>query len=191
MKCLAHAASEQWLASFGVSINENDNLEFPKRLGRALHTLRMGLPKDGTRWMWFFSSIVDWMPNDCSRMLWLYSWHTYPPYQDVVFEKLRRGCGEFRHIIDAPGHLFDSSAYEDYESKTDSDIQEDGVLAAMVLLMVLFDWEGYIVTNKSDDRILIGDEYLEFYSTDYNKIQQVIKIAKSYELNFKEGQQDQ
>lgn len=188
MKCLTHAESERWLASFGVSINENDNLEFPKRPGRTIHAIRIDLPKDGTRWMWFFSSILDWMPNDCNRMLWLYSWHTYPPYHYVVFEKLRRGCGEFRHIIDAPGHLFDSSAYDNYENKTDNDVQEDGVLAAMVLLMVSFDWEGYIVTDKSEDRILIGDEYLEFYSTDYNKMQHLIEIAKSYGLTYREGQ---
>ena len=134
--------------------------------------------------MWFFSSIVDWLPNGCSRMLWLYKWLTYPPDQIVVFENLRRGCGESRHIIDAPGHLFESSKYRNYESKTDCDIQEDSVLAAMALLMVSFDWEGYIITDRSDAHILIGDEYLEFFSLDHDKIQQIEKIANSYDLKM-------
>lgn len=181
MKCLTKIESEKWLASFGVGVTADYSLTFAMR-NRGGYVLRTDLSLGASRLMWFFSSIVDWLPNGCNRMLWLYKWLTYPPDQIVVFENLRQGCGEPRHIVDAPGHLFESSSYRDYESKTGLDIQEDGVLAAMALLMVSFDWEGYILTDSSDAHIFIGDEYLDFFSSDYDKIQQIEKIAKSYDL---------
>jgi len=184
MKCLTLVECQQRLAPSGVSISEHGYFIFPKRQGSAPYVIKTDLPIGASKLMWFFSALVDWLPNGCNRMLWLSKWLTYPPDQVVVFEKLRRGCGELRHIVEAPGHLFVSSTYENYEGKSDCDVEEDGILAAMLLLMVSFDWEGYLVADNSDDRILIGDEYLEFCSVDILRIQRIIKIAKSYKLKY-------
>ncbi len=133
------------------------------------------------------TQLVDWLPNACERMLWLGSWETYPPDQTILFETVRRGCGESRHIIDAPGHLFQSSAYDrnDYETRTAEDHKENALMWGLLLLMITLDWDGYLVTPNGDC-VSLGDTSIAIFSEDDAKIDEAYKIAARFNLKFHE-----
>jgi hypothetical protein len=120
-------------------------------------------------------------------MLWLSNWETYPSNQIIFFETVRRGCKEDRHIIDAPGHLFESSAYDinDYESRTPDDEQENAVMSGLLLLMICFTWDGYLIT-PNQDCIILDDNCLTFCSWDDSKIEEAYELAAIFKLTFRE-----
>jgi hypothetical protein len=185
MKCLTYVESEEWLAASAVKITEHRQLAFPTEKRKARRTLIVSLPKEPLRIGLFSDQLMDWLPNGCGRMLWLSTWRTYPPNQPILFKTVRRGCGESRHIIDAPGHLFELSAYNGYENRTPRDVQENAILAGFVLLMICFDWEGYIVTQNHDDYILLGDAYIEFFSTSGEKVKEASSLAEKFHLELR------
>src|SRR5258708_5175519 len=122
MKCLTYPESEAWFASFGVKKVEHRHLSFPQSERKERRVFTADFQIDAPRLTFFSLRIVDWLANGCHRMLWLRNWETYPANQTIFFERVRLGCNESRHIIEAPGHLFESSAYDtqDYDSKAAS-----------------------------------------------------------------------
>lgn len=187
MKCLTCSETRELLAPSGVRITDAGIVEFPERLSQTRSSLRADLSFPGLRSMWLFSALVEWLPINCNRVLWIENFLIYPPEQAFVFDTLRRGAGEFRNLGEAPAHLFLSGKYEGYDSKPERDIKEDAILAAMMLLMVSFDWEGCVITDCMEEKIVIGDEFFEFYSSDEEKMRSIADLLKSYGCQIKYG----
>src|SRR5256885_17212857 len=106
MKCLTYDESQKWLALKNVRIDENRNLWFAREQERIMMTT----PKRALAMHCFSEQLTDWIPSGSNCMFWLSNWSTDPPNQLALFELVRFACGEPRHIIDAPGHLFDLKA---------------------------------------------------------------------------------
>src|SRR6266481_9062935 len=136
MKCLTYAESEAWFADFGVEIVRYCHLSFSGWAAKRRCIFVPNIVLDASSLGRPSAELVDWLPNGCERMLWPTNWSTYQPNPTILFETIRRGCNESRHIIDAPGHLFQSSAYDrkDYETRTKQDHEENNLLWGFLLL---------------------------------------------------------
>jgi hypothetical protein len=188
MKCLTYAESEAWFASFGVKIIESRHLSFPLRARKERRILITDFQIDAPRLIYFSDELVDWLPGGCKRMLWLSNWETYPVNQTIFFEKVRRGSNEERHIIEAPGHLFESSTHDrrDYESRTANEHEENAIMAGLVLLVVCFNWDGYLVVQDQDDYVMIRDNGIMFCSPNDSKIEEACALANQFGKKFRE-----
>jgi hypothetical protein len=57
------------------------------------------------------------------------------------------------------------------------------VLAGLILLMMSFDWQGFLAAEGCSDQIIIGDESIFFCSNDRDRISAAVELTKKYELS--------
>ena len=188
MKCLTYAESDAWFASFGVKIVENRSLSFPVRARKERRMFITDFQINATRLIYFSDQLVDWLPNGRERMLWLRSWETYPVNQTIFFERVRRGSNENRHIIEAPGHLFESSTHdrEDYDNRTAYEHEENAIIAGLLILVVCFNWDAYLVAQGREDYVRIQDNGIMLCSPNDSKIEEASAIARKFNQKFRE-----
>jgi hypothetical protein len=183
-KFLSQDESKEWLRSFAVRINQNRALVFPHDAQRETQTLIAQLPEKSQKLTYFLERVVDWLPRGGERFLWLSDWTTYPPHPLAFFETVRFGCGESRHIIEAPGCLFESdsgSANQEF-----SDVPDTSTLIGFSLLAVNFNWQAYLVTRHEMSHVYLGDEFISFFTTDDRKLDEAFALARRFELRIKQ-----
>lgn len=187
MRCLTYAESERWFAAIGVKIIKYGYISFSRRpVNRRcmfVPNLALGASDLGR----LATELVDWLPNGCERMLWLTNWSTFQPDPTFLFETIRRGCNENRHIVDAPGHLFESSAYDrrDYDTRTRRDHEENTLIWGFLFLMTACQLGGYLVAPNGDC-IEVDDTSLAMSSTDDAKIVAARDLMNRFNLKFRE-----
>jgi hypothetical protein len=120
-------------------------------------------------------------------MLWFTNWATYQPDPTILFEAIRRGCNENRHIIDAPGHLFESSPYDrqDYDTRTKLDYEENTLMWGFLHLIIACQLGGYLVAPNGDC-IEVDDTSLAISSEDSAKIAEARELVGGFNLKFHE-----
>jgi len=118
-------------------------------------------------------------------MLWLSNWENHRSI--IFFETVRHAYKEYRHIIEAPGHLFESSAWDrmDYESRTPDDEREDAILSGLFLLAICFNWNADLITPNRD-YITLYDNSIMFGSLDDSRIEEAYTLTRKWDLKFQE-----
>jgi hypothetical protein len=166
MKCLTSDESQGWLTLMDVQIDGNRNLLLPIRPENVMTTM----PSRIDNLNFFSARLVDWMPNDGRRLVWLSDWNTFPN-QYIPFLKFRLGCGEARPPIEAPGHLFEISNEE-----------EDAIMAGILFFVMAFNWAAYIVSENRKDYIYLGDEHIVFSGADADRTRMAHELINDYKL---------
>ncbi|MGH6779299.1 MAG: hypothetical protein ACRECL_15035 [Bradyrhizobium sp.] len=183
MQCLTDIEFSRWLSNFGVKLIKDDNLKFCGQADRRFRLLAY-VPKDAEKLYLFASWLARWLPKGHDRVLWLKHWMTYPPDHTILFERLRRGCGESRPLGESPGHLFGPPSLSSFEERTLFEIEEDVVLAAMILFVIHFDWDVYILADNCDDYVYLSDGYVSFSSPDQSKISELSSQLNNFECTI-------
>jgi hypothetical protein len=79
----------------------------------------------------------------------------YQPDEMALFDSLRRGHGEHRALIDAPGHLFPAA--------------EQAEAVAHCYLAVIFGWSAYLYLPSGAATVLFWEgDLVDFSSDDEN-----------------------
>jgi hypothetical protein len=162
MRFLTSEAAQQWLAPINAAIGKDRVISFGRNHEGRVLRLDAEYPKTPRQITYFVERAVDWLPREHERLLWLSDWETYPPHPLKFFELVRLGCGERRHIIDAPGGIFNPDrGPKDQESSAEPDTIP---LIGFVLLLMDFDWAGYLVSQDaaSASFICFNDEIVSF-----------------------------
>jgi hypothetical protein len=167
MKCFTYDESQKWLASMHVRIDENRNLWFSSEQEKIMTTM----PRGAAALNRLSAELAQWLSCHSSRMLWLSNWQTDPAHPLILFEKIRIGCGELRHIIEAPGHLFE-----------ESNENESAILTGLMFLIMAFDWEAYVVTQNHGEFVYLGDEHIVYSSADGEKMKEVSSLNATFGL---------
>jgi hypothetical protein len=181
-KFLSQDESKEWLGSFAVSINSSRALIFPHDARRATRNLITQLPENPLKLTNFLERVVDWLPRGGERFLWISDWTTYPPHPLAFFETVRHGCGERRHIIDAPGCLFESDSGS--VNQEFSDVPDTATLIGFSLLVASFNWQAYLVTKHAASCVHLGDDFISFSTADDSKFDEVFTLAHKFELKI-------
>lgn len=90
------------------------------------------------------------LPEGRDVFLWVTSWALYSEKEREVFDSFRQSHGEHRWLIDAPGHLLDLSGSG-----------ERWILAEILLFMMAFNWEGFVIQGNKETIIWMADEIIE------------------------------
>ena len=184
MQCLTATESREWLALSGAKLDENRNIVFSYSKGDREHRLAVDLPKTPVALSYFAARLADWLPDAEQRMLWLSNWDTYPPDHITFFDKLRRGYGEERPLIEAPGHLFSWDAATVYEPSSEMPpaTRDHAAISGLVLLVMCYGWEGYLVARGHNDHIFLGDARIVFASARRQRIEDTANLANTFKL---------
>jgi hypothetical protein len=121
-----------------------------------------------TRW-WFHTF------GEFSGALFVFTdWALYRPDEMALVDSLRRGHGERRALIDAPGHLFSSA--------------EQAEAIAHCYLSVMFGWTAYLYLPSGAATVLFWEgELVDFWSADRCLIQATRDTIQTYELRITSG----
>jgi hypothetical protein len=187
MRCLTDSESQRWFAAMDVKTGAHRRILFPQPAPKRMCVFVSSLQIEASDVTRFCTELVDWLPNGCERILWLRNWETYPPDQTFLFEAVRRGCKEGRRLIEAPGHLFESSKYDrrDYDTRTGRDHEENALMWGLLLLMIVLNWDGYLVA-PTGECIELDDNSLAISSENEAKLAEAHALVERFKLKFKE-----
>jgi hypothetical protein len=154
MQVLSDSECASWLSTHGYEfqdVNRAEGLEgyicLPASHYRSV--FKMPVSADARTQLFLSRRLAQWIQSS-DVMLWITSWAVYTPEEMDVFVDLRQGFGEQRRLVDAPGHLFHTG-----------DAEELRHTASILLLMMAFNWEGFVVSSDAQSILWMADEMLE------------------------------
>jgi hypothetical protein len=114
----------------------------------------------------FAAAVNRWLPDQTTRVFWIDCYSAAFPSITSLFLAARLGLGETRPIQEAPGHVF--SAYpwaeEDQLAISHEHACEAGILIGLMLLLIANEWDGWLVSSASADRVEFWEGNILFYS---------------------------
>jgi hypothetical protein len=166
MKCLTSEELAMLVEPLGIRRLPTNYLDVPKRESEVL----IKAPPCPLRLERFAGRLSNFL-GDGERILWLIDWETDPINQYVLFTAIRKGYGEMRSLIAAPGHLF-----------ANGEIDDAALLGGMSFLIVAFNWQAYLLSAGSADYILLGDSYLQFATNNSDKRRWLLELMRDFDL---------
>jgi hypothetical protein len=179
-KFLSHDESQKWLDSFAVSIDKNRHLVFPRYAPGPMKRLTASLPEKPLALTYFMERVVYWLPRFGQRFLWISDWSTYPPHPILFFEAVRHGFGERRHIIDAPGCVFEPET--GLANQEFSDVPDTSTLIGFSLLVTTFNWQASLLTTNQKSYVHLGGDDISFFTTEDDKADEALELALKFSL---------
>jgi hypothetical protein len=183
MRFLSPDETKEWLMSFNVSVSHDATLRFPESCNTATQTILVNLPDRPLKLTYLLERVVDWLPRGRERLLMMSHWNTFPPHPLVFFETARQGCGERRHVIDAPGLLIESD--DGPKCQEFSESPNTATFVGFALLVVNFDWRAYLISKNETSHIYLGDEFISFSTADNNKAAEAFELARRFDLKLR------
>jgi hypothetical protein len=181
-KCLTHEDTSAWLRSSNIVLSYDITEEFQGVVKTDTRNVLVSLPSNPRQIAYFAMRIIEWLPTERTRLLWVSKWHIYPLLQKIFFETARRGCGCNDSLSLSPGHLFQPNKDADFDIEYSSG--EHAALSGLLLLMMSFDWQGFVAADRCADQIVVGDESVFFCSNDPDRISSAVGLADQYKLNY-------
>lgn len=130
----------------------------------------------------FVGALNRWLPNNQRRLLWIDHWTGEVPSTHALFIAARTGFGESRSISDAPGHLFKEYPYheEDQLRISGGQAAETGVLIGLTTLLMMNNWDGWLIADGSSDRIEFWEGNFFFHSSEDRKLKDGDELMKQF-----------
>jgi hypothetical protein len=130
----------------------------------------------------FAQALNTWFGLNTSRLLWVSHWSSDFPSLGNIFLLTRQALGENRSLSEVPGHLFPPLRYgdEDISALPANESQEISLLSSMVALVILSDWDGWLVSQGSTNRIEFLEGNILFHSNDSKMLRKAEEIMDTY-----------
>lgn len=171
MQVLSDSECANWLSAHGYTfqdVNRSEGQEGHIRLPASYHrsAFEMSVSTDARTQIFLSHRLAQWIQGS-DVLLWVTSWALYTPEEMEMFLDFRQSFGEQRHLIDAPGHLFQSGDADDLRRT-----------ASILLFMMAFNWEGFVLSSDGKSIIWMADEILETSAKKKDKDIQIRLSAK-------------
>src|ERR1051325_9841545 len=129
MRCLTNKECLEWLET--RDIDRVSAQGWPEVVGD--YEVFFAAPKEARAHALLARDLVTWVDEFETALFWLSDWPFYKPDEMAIVSGLRHAHGEQRHLIDAPGHVFE--------------FKERNELVGWVSLMMSFGWDGHLFTS--------------------------------------------
>jgi hypothetical protein len=170
VRCLTDTESDAWLKTLSVRRGSGNSLRFEGDMKNMMTTVAHDVAT--LRHMSFWLS--EWWSESEKKLIVLTDWHFHTPDEGVIFEKIRNGCGESRLFADAPGHLFDGWSDENAEDKA--------LFMGVIFHIIGCNWFGFAASESGKQFLCFGDDFIEFFSNDPEKLTQVSELIAVFKL---------
>jgi hypothetical protein len=128
-------------------------------------------PEKPIRLTAFTRSLFDGFGKFPGALLVFTDWALYRPDEMELIDSLRRGKGEKRWLIDAPGHLFDQT--------------EQAAAVGYCYLAVIFGWSAYLYLASGAVTVLFWEgDFIDVWSSDETLPFTIREIVRTYELRI-------
>jgi hypothetical protein len=123
-----------------------------------------------------------WLPSHRHRLLWVDHWDLHYPNTHGLFVAARAGLGETRSLSETPGHYFAPYPYEEQDQTKISPehAQELGILIGLMSLLMMNDWDGWLVADGCSDRIEFWEGYFFFHSSEPARLAEAEAIISHF-----------
>jgi hypothetical protein len=187
MICLSDGEAAKWFERIGFSVSSSRALLPFSESSETRNPVWTRAPVGAVKLAAFAQRVVEWLPSGGTKILWLKDWQSSQPFQIQAIERLRGSFGERRAIVEAPGHVFSSTNYDrfDLDTKTPADIEEDGCMTTLLLLLICFDWDFYIAGNTGRRVVRFQDQEILFYAFHGETGDDLHKLRRDFDLSFR------
>lgn len=191
MKAISDTSVHKWFLPRRARIVQNDPLSrgslaitppLPRCATTSVTCTALDLPA-------LASALIGWIDDPSERLLWIANVETWPISFLEAFVAMRRGVGELSELNTTRGHIFGvENFHADDQSDTSPEaIQEIGLLASSIILIMIGAWEGALYGKGSPEYVEFWDGHLLFYSEAENKKRAAKKIITDFNLPLAMG----
>ena len=141
-------------------------------------------PLDVGQLMYFAGALNRWLPTDRSRLLWIAHWSiTQVETDDDFLMAARRGLGERRSLVAAPGHYFEPQPYaeQDQFAATRELRANLALLVGLTSMVMISGSDGYLLAGACSDRIEFWEGNLFFYSSRRERLSEAEALLKVFD----------
>ena len=131
-----------------------------------------GRPSEFTALPWLAHQLVNWLPAASSRLLWISHWENdFLSFGETVLA-MRRGLGELRSLSHTPGHYFEEQPFAETDclALSPEQSQEINQLCGLIGLVILAQWDGWLISDNGIDRVEFWEGNLFFHSIDRERL---------------------
>ncbi len=171
MRCLTPDEAVDLLGKGNVSVSMKEawyRRELVLSLRHSVGQSRVGCGQPATMPVFTFAHRLSlWLPGDGFRLVWVdHDEAGLFPNISPLLHAARRGAGEARSVIEAPGHLFDAAPWHacDEEDVPEAQRQDVQIMAGILGLMLLDGWDGWLIGEGTFDRVELWEGNVFFYS---------------------------
>jgi hypothetical protein len=128
----------------------------------------------------FLEAINVWLPSDRARVLWLDHFETGMTGDDAFLLALRRGFGEARTLIEAPGHYFEAQPWreQDQQLVTPAHAAALSVLVGVASTLLLTSSDGWLIAEGCADRIEFWEGNIFFHASDKRRLSEAKTLLR-------------
>ena len=189
MRCIKPDEVADLFGRDGISINSNPSLarfglSVRQDIWSRLKRVEARPAPDAGRLMSFAASLNRWLPAKRERLLWFSDWGAPTPDQDAhaLVSAARTGLGEPRSLLEAPGHLFEAHDYDNQDQlEMPADQRRDvGLLASLTSLMMLSEWDGWLIARACTDLVEFWEGNVLLYSADPMRLREAETLLASF-----------
>jgi hypothetical protein len=165
MRCFTPNECSEWLREHGITESP-----YSSDVTRQFY-LQFEPPVTPSRLTSFTRSIFDAFGEFPGALIVFTDWDLYRPDEMALVDSLRRGSGEQRRLIDAPGHLFDAT--------------EQAAGIGYCYLAVIFGWSAYLYLASGAATILFWEgDLIDVWSPDESLRHTTREVVETYELRL-------
>ena len=158
MQCFTPTECSEWL-------RQRDIAEAP----HGAPVSQFGLPKEAGRIIAFTRSLFLAFGDFPGGLLVFTDWALYKPDEMTLIDSLRRGHGERRPLIEAPGHVF-----------TPAEVSE---AIGQSYLPIIFAWSSYMYLASGLATVYFWEgDLVDFWTSDSGTTKKVEDVVKQYGL---------
>ncbi len=166
MKFLTPKECSEWLRSKEIIEAPDQSTELTDQ-----HWLRFETPKTPRGISAFTRNLFFEFEPFAGALLVYYDWPVYQPDEMTLMDAVRRGHGELRRLIDAPGHLFESG--------------DEAQSIGQSYLGIFFEWSAYLYLASGKATIQFWEgELVEVWCDDRKLKNSVVHLAQRFELEI-------
>ena len=164
MKCLTPTECSEWLRERGIIESPYSGDEPVKA-----HCIQFEPPANPRRLTAFTRALVATSGEFPGALVVFTDWSLYRADEMALVNSLRRGHGEHRWLIDAPGHLFESP--------------EEAEAIGHCYLAVTFGWSAYLYLASGVATVFFWEgDLVDFWSSDESLTQAVLRVVREFDL---------
>ena len=163
MQCLTPNQCSEWLRERGIES------PYSREEANDVFCLQFEPPEKPSRLNAFTRSLFDGLGEFPGALVVFTDWALYRPDEMTLIDSLRRGHSEKRRLIDAPGHMFEST------EKIDA--------IGFCYLAVIFGWSAYLYLASGAVTVLFWEgDLIAVWSSNEALPHTIREVGQMYEL---------
>jgi hypothetical protein len=167
MKAITSGECIDWLAKHDA---KGSFAAGPELIGD--YEVMFAAPKEGRLQAILARQLVSWVGEFETALFWLSDWPFYQPDEMAIIMSMRRGHGECREVIDAPGHVFN--------------ITERDEMVGWISLMINFGWDGHLYTSPFHGNMFqtSHEDFIWATSSDRQRYNEISILVREWPLEI-------